>query len=325
MQDVLRHLHDHGLRSADPVQRRLLRPDRRAHPRRLAAQAAIPGRAVGPHPCAGPHVRYPGRPARARRRRNSSTPPASRRRRTCSIRAPTRRAKWFQLFQIGFGGIPGRPLGDGPDGHSLWPGFTNVPNEFLERYFPLRDRALRDGGGFRAARGCTAAATASTWCYRFLEPGVIAIHDDRWFVPPWGVNGGEPGARARKVLVKADGTADRGRQQAGGLSRSRQATSCTSSPGAAAAGAIRWSAIPHWWPRKCEQGLVTAKGALRYGVVLADGAVDDGATRALRSEMRKARGEVGVFNFGPDLATLRANCLAETGLPAPQAPSWAHA
>ncbi len=27
--------------------------------------------------------------------------------------------EWFQLFQIGFGGIPGRPVGDGPDGHSL--------------------------------------------------------------------------------------------------------------------------------------------------------------------------------------------------------------
>ena len=45
--------------------------------------------------------------------------------------------EWFQLFQIGFGGIPGKPFGDGPDGHSLWPDFTNVPNEFLERYFPM--------------------------------------------------------------------------------------------------------------------------------------------------------------------------------------------
>ena len=45
--------------------------------------------------------------------------------------------EWYQLFQIGFGGIPGRPMGDGPDGHSLWPGFTNVPNEFLEHYFPM--------------------------------------------------------------------------------------------------------------------------------------------------------------------------------------------
>jgi N-methylhydantoinase B len=25
-------------------------------------------------------------------------------------------------------------------------------------------------------------------------------------VPPWGVNGGEPGKRARKILEKADGT-----------------------------------------------------------------------------------------------------------------------
>ena len=44
---------------------------------------------------------------------------------------PGKGGEWFQLFQIGFGGIPGRPLGDGPDGHSLWPGFTNVPNEFV--------------------------------------------------------------------------------------------------------------------------------------------------------------------------------------------------
>jgi len=50
----------------------------------------------------------------------------------------TKGGEWYQLFQIGFGGIPGRPFGDGPDGHSLWPSFTNVPNEFLEAYFPLR-------------------------------------------------------------------------------------------------------------------------------------------------------------------------------------------
>lgn len=58
--------------------------------------------------------------------------------------------EWFQLFQIGFGGIPGRPVGDGPDGHSLWPGFTNVPNEFVEAYFPLRIETyetITDSGG----------------------------------------------------------------------------------------------------------------------------------------------------------------------------------
>jgi len=49
-----------------------------------------------------------------------------------------KKGDWFQLFQIGFGGVPGRPSGDGPDGHSLWPSFTNVPSEFIEAYFPLR-------------------------------------------------------------------------------------------------------------------------------------------------------------------------------------------
>ena len=64
--------------------------------------------------------------------------------------------EWFQLFQIGFGGIPGRPIGDGPDGHSLWPGFTNVPNEFIEAYFPLRIvkyEPIADSGGAGLHRG----------------------------------------------------------------------------------------------------------------------------------------------------------------------------
>src|ERR671910_506087 len=49
-----------------------------------------------------------------------------------------RKGEWFQLYSIGFGGIPGRPLGDGPDGHSLWPSFVNIPCEYLESYYPLR-------------------------------------------------------------------------------------------------------------------------------------------------------------------------------------------
>jgi N-methylhydantoinase B len=84
-------------------------------------------------------------------------------------------------------------MGDGPDGHSLWPGFTNVPNEFLERYFPLRIEryeTVPDSGGAGLHRG----GNGIDMTYRFLEPGTIAIHDDRWFVPPWGVNGGEPGS-----------------------------------------------------------------------------------------------------------------------------------
>ena len=78
------------------------------------------------------------------------------------------KGEWFQLFQIGFGGIPGRPVGDGPDGHSLWPGFTNVPNEFIEAYFPLRIEryeTIPDSGGAGLHRG----GNGLTVAYRFLR------------------------------------------------------------------------------------------------------------------------------------------------------------
>ena len=87
-----------------------------------------------------------------------------------------RKGEWFQLFQIGFGGIPGRPFGDGADGHSLWPGFTNVPNEFLERYFPMvieRYVTVPDSGGAGRFRG----GNGIHMTYRFTEAGTIAIHD----------------------------------------------------------------------------------------------------------------------------------------------------
>ena len=113
--------------------------------------------------------------------------------------------EWFQLFQIGFGGIPGRPIGDGPDGHSLWPGFTNVPNEFIESYFPLRVEtyeAIVDSGGAGLHRGGNGLSVA----YRFLCDGNIGVHDERWLTYPWGVNGGDTGLRSTKKLVRADGS-----------------------------------------------------------------------------------------------------------------------
>ena len=109
-----------------------------------------------------------------------------------------RAGEWFQLYSIGFGGIPGRPLGDGPDGHSLWPSFVNIPCEYLESYYPLRIEkweTVADTGGAGLHRGGNGVDVA----YVFEEPGEIAIHDDRWLTYPWGVNGGTPGARGHEV------------------------------------------------------------------------------------------------------------------------------
>jgi N-methylhydantoinase B len=229
--------------------------------------------------------------------------------------------KWFQLFQIGFGGIPGRPLGDGPDGHSLWPGFTNVPNEFLERYFPLRIEryeALADTGGPGLHRG----GNGILMTYRFLAGGSISIHDDRWFTYPWGVNGGEPGARARKILEKADGT-----KMVVGNKLDSLDVEAGDQLHFITWGGGGWgdplARDPELVAKEVRQGLVSAEGARRYGVVLSNaGGVDANATDALRAEMKAKRGDLPLFNFGPDIETLRANCEQETGLPAPKQPVW---
>ncbi len=234
------------------------------------------------------------------------------------------RGEWFQLFQIGFGGIPGKPFGDGPDGHSLWPGFTNVPNEFLERYFPLRIEryeALADTGGAGKFRG----GNGIHMTYRFLSPGTVSIHDDRWFTYPWGVNGGKPGARARKILEKADGT------------RAVVANKLDSLDVAAGDRLhfITWGGGGWGDPlerdadlvaKEVRQGLVSPAGARAYGVVVSDeGGLDLAATEALRADMRARAANAPLFDRGDDIEALRAACQAETGLPAPRPPVWTHA
>ena len=233
------------------------------------------------------------------------------------------KGEWFQLFQIGFGGIPGRPMGDGPDGHSLWPNFTNVPNEFLERYFPLRIEryeTVPDSGGAGLHRG----GNGILMTYRFLEPGKIAIHDDRWFVPPWGVNGGEPGERARKILRRADGSETIVGNKVEDIEvRAGDELDFVTWGGGGWGDPL--ARDPALVAREIRQGLVTVEGARRYGVVIADGAVDAATTAALRAEMARTRGDLPMFNTGPAIEMLRARCLAETGLQPPRQPEWTKA
>ncbi|MEI6457572.1 MAG: hydantoinase B/oxoprolinase family protein [Pseudomonadota bacterium] len=230
--------------------------------------------------------------------------------------------EWYQLFQIGFGGIPGKPFGDGPDGHSLWPSFTNVPNEFLESYFPLRIETyetIPDSGGAGKNRGGNALRVA----YRFLEPGEISIHDDRWLTYPWGVNGGLPGLRSRKLLMRADGTeeqipakCDRVKVESGDL------LYFDTWGGGGCGDPLERE--PERVAFDVEAGLVTVTGALRYGVVIsADAVVDAAATLALRARMSKKRGPVKLFDRGFDsIDELKGRCAAETSLPAPKQPQF---
>ncbi len=231
-----------------------------------------------------------------------------------------RKGEWFQLYSIGFGGIPGRPIGDGPDGHSLWPSFVNIPCEYLESYYPLRIErweTIPDTGGAGLHRGGNGVDVA----YRFLEEGTIAIHDDRWLTYPWGVNGGTPGARGRKYVDRADGTTE-------------VLPSKTHDVPVHAGDVlhfITWGGggwgdplarEPDLVALEVRRGLVSADGAERYGVVVdADGVVDGSATDALRDQLRADRpAELPTFDMGPPMEVILERALEETGLPAPLPP-----
>lgn len=158
--------------------------------------------------------------------------------------------------------------------------------------------------------------------YRFLADGRIGIHDDRWFVPPWGVNNGLPGKRARKVLERVDGSTEIVGNKTDDIAvkEGDQLHFITWGGGGWGDPLERDPALVGL---EIRQGLVTPQGARDYGVVTdADGAIDEAASEKLRTEMRAARTEDKLFDFGPSIRELRANCEAETGLPAPIQPVW---
>jgi N-methylhydantoinase B len=232
---------------------------------------------------------------------------------------PGKNDEWFQLFQIGFGGVPGRPVGDGPDGHSLWPGFTNVPNEFIESYFPLRIEryeVIPDSGGAGLHRGGNGLSVA----YRFLVDGEIGIHDERWLTYPWGVNGGNPGMRSTKRIVRADGSEEWLPSKCEGIKvkagdllyYNTWGGGGWGDPLARDAGLVA---------QDVARGLVTEAGAKAYGVVVTDGVLDVAATEALRTQVAQQRGPITeIFNFGGSIEEIKARCVQETHLEPPVEP-----
>ena len=230
--------------------------------------------------------------------------------------------EWYQLYQIGFGGIPARPVGDGPDGHSLWPAFKNVPNEFLEAYFPLRIETFEciiDSGGAGYHRGGNGIRMG----YHFLEDGEISVHDDRWLTYPWGVNGAMPGQRSTKELVRADGSVEFLPSKCDLFQVNSGDTLFFNTWGGGGVGDPLTRETDRVL-QDVQYGLVSPEAARdSYGVVIDGDAVDEVATAALRKDKTVEHTDDGkIFNFGGSIETLRANCFAETGLPAPVAPDF---
>ena len=205
----------------------------------------------------------------------------------------------FQLMEILYGGIPGRPIGDGMDGHSWWPLFENIPTEYLETYYPMVIESygsIKDTGGAGLHRG----GNGIEKIYRLLAEGDVSIHDDRDVSQPWGILGGKPGAVSKKFLIRKDGEKtplpakiDNVRVRPGD-----RIVFCT-------AGGGGWGdpleRDPIWVRNDVARKLVSIELAHSdYGVVLegAEIVVDHRASQDLREGMRRNRKALPMFDFG---------------------------
>ena len=205
----------------------------------------------------------------------------------------------FQLMEILYGGIPGRPIGDGMDGHSWWPLFENIPSEYLESYYPMIIEAyasVPDTGGAGRHRGGNGVEKV----YRLLEPGEISIHDDRQRSQPWGILGGKPGAVSGKWLIRADGAR---------TPLESKVDNVKVAPGDRivfrTAGGGGWGDPLERDPARVRadvrRKLMSAEAAEReYGVVLIGDALepDAAATEAKRESIRRSRGPLPTYDFG---------------------------
>ena len=230
VQDVHRGLHDHGRSTPDPVQRRLLRPHSRHPAQRLAAASRLSGRPLGSRTHAlsrqfdvlGGALSY-NAPEMATAAGYGSSP-------HFLYSGVDKSGRPFQLMEILYGGIPGRPIGDGMDGHSWWPLFQNIPSEYLETYYPMLVEGystIMDTGGAGKHRGGNGVEKV----YLLLEEGDVSIHDDRAPVAALGHSRRPARLHApEKWLVRKDGSAPaaavQGRQCARARWRSRHLPHC---------------------------------------------------------------------------------------------------
>ncbi|MFO1350997.1 MAG: hydantoinase B/oxoprolinase family protein [Gammaproteobacteria bacterium] len=214
-----------------------------------------------------------------------------------------RHGRPFQLLEILHGGLPGRAIGDGLDGHSWWPLLENIPTETLERDYPIiveRQGVIADSGGAGRHRGGNGIEKV----YCLLAPGEVSIHDDRERSRPWGIRGGKPGARSEKWLLRVDGS------RVALASKVEQVTVQNGDR------IIFRSASGGGWgdplerdPRRVRNDVARklvslAAARADYGVVLGGSPlkVDGAATGELREDLKRKRKALPLFDFGERVA-----------------------
>ena len=117
-----------------------------------------------------------------------------------------RSGQWTTLYEVHGGGEGARCDRDG--GPAVRPHMSNVmntPAEVIEAAYPIRveRQALRRGSG---GRGRHRGGEGQERRYRILAPDlVMTTMVERCVVPPFGLQGGEPGQPFRITIERADG------------------------------------------------------------------------------------------------------------------------
>ncbi|MEK6410443.1 MAG: hydantoinase B/oxoprolinase family protein [Acidobacteriota bacterium] len=116
-----------------------------------------------------------------------------------------RTGKPFAYYETVAGGLGARPGLDGIDGiHTHMTNSLNTPAEAMEYAYPMRvlrysiRRGSGGGGQFRGGDGIVREL-------ELLTDARVTILSDRRKTRPYGLNGGEPGAPGRTVLVTKNG------------------------------------------------------------------------------------------------------------------------
>jgi N-methylhydantoinase B len=113
----------------------------------------------------------------------------------------------FIFYELIVGTWGGTPQGDGNDGVTNPASLAaNIPVEVAESEFPIRIERyglVPDSGGDGEHRG--GLAVERVW--RCLTPDTsLIVRSDRAAHPPYGLQGGGPGALSSNLLIHADGT-----------------------------------------------------------------------------------------------------------------------
>ncbi|HET9016496.1 MAG TPA: hydantoinase B/oxoprolinase family protein [Thermomicrobiaceae bacterium] len=220
-----------------------------------------------------------------------------------SVPDPATGATRVSVVQPLAGGSGGRPMKDGLDGVDVCMGYLrNVPTESVEQEMPVlipRYSLREDSGGPGYYRGGVGVVLELKV---FPPNGVVTARGmERYRFRPWGRLGGRAGTLGYTTLNPGtDGEADIGKidvlhLEPGDVLRiGTQGGGGYGDPLARPAERVLADVL---------DGLVGVASARDgYGVVLADGRIDEAATERLRAELRVARGDgpLPAFDLGPE-------------------------